>query len=232
MKTILRILLTAAAIMFIAGDFPLPELFLVGDSISGHYKPYLGKYLAGYVQLETRKDNQQAQSNLDIPGGANTGDSRMALSFLQGKLKDDSFKPDYILMNCGLHDIKRNPVTNKIQVSGQEYRENLEAIVQLLHEKHIRLIWIRTTPVVDSIHNAKQRAFQRFAEDVGIYNKIADEVCLKFNIPEIDLFAFSERLGIEQFIDHVHYREPARDLQAAYIAGSLLAYLECFKRNK
>jgi len=224
-------MLIVMAILSISGNSPLPKLFLMGDSISGHYKPFLGKYLAGYVQLESKKDDTQTEKNLDIPGGGNIGDSRMALAFLKEKLKDSTFNPDYLLLNCGLHDIKRDLSTNEIQVSEHEYRKNLETIVLLLQKKHIQLIWIRTTPVVDSIHNAKQRAFHRYAEDVESYNKIADEVCSKYNISEIDLFAFSERLGIEQFIDHVHYKESARDLQAAYIAGSLLSYLECVKRN-
>jgi lysophospholipase L1-like esterase len=228
---IILVILTVMAILSFTSDNPLPKLFLIGDSISIHYGPFLQNYLAGYLQFERKLDDGQAEKNLDVPGGANGGDSRMVLAYLQSKIKHSTFNPDYLLLNCGLHDIKRNPATKKIQVSEQEYRENLEAIVQLLNAKHIRLIWIRTTPVVDTIHNAKQRAFHRFAADVESYNKIADEVCLKYNIPEIDLFTFSERLGIEQFIDHVHYKEPARDLQAAYIAGSLLAILECSKKK-
>jgi lysophospholipase L1-like esterase len=229
---IIPVILTVMAILSFSGDNPLPKLFLIGDSISIQYGPFLQNYLAGYLQFERKVDDGQAEKNLDVPGGANGGDSRMVLAYLKARIKYSTFNPDYLLLNCGLHDIKRNPATNKIQVSGQEYRENLEAIVQLLQEKHIRLIWIRTTSVVDTIHNTKQRAFHRYAADVESYNKIADEVCLKYNIPEIDLFTFSERLGIEQFIDHVHYKEPARDLQAAYIAGNLLAYLECVKRNE
>jgi lysophospholipase L1-like esterase len=217
--------LIVIAILSIAWSKPLPKLFLTGDSIAGHYKPFLAKYLTGYVQLESKKDDGHPEENPDIPSGSNGGDSRMVLASLQEKVKNAAFNPDYLLLNCGLHDIKRDLSTNKIQVSEQEYRKNLEAIVQLLQKKQIQLIWIRTTPVVDSIHNAKQSTFHRYAIDVKLYNQIADEVCAKNKVPVIDLFTFTEKLGIDQFADHVHYKEPARNLQAAFIAGSIISYL-------
>lgn len=225
MKKEWLIVFIVTAILSFSGNSPLPKVFLVGDSISGYYNPYLGKYLSGYVQLESKKDGQ-AEDYLDLPGGANTSDSRKALAYLQGQLKNTDFNPDYILLNCGLHDIKRDLATNELQISEQEYRKNLEAIVRLLSEHQIRLIWIRTTPVVDNIHNARQTTFRRYAADVAAYNQIADEVCSKYKIPEIDLFTFTERLGVEQFMDHVHYKEPARNLQGAFIAGSVLSYLD------
>lgn len=225
------LILLFMAVLVIAWNKPLPKLFLIGDSISIQYGPFLEKYLAGFVQFERKQDDGQAEKNLDVPTGANGGDSRMVLAFLSAKIKDSGFNPDYLLLNCGLHDIKRDPSTNKIQVSDQVYRENLEAIVKLLQKKHIQLIWMRTTPVVDSIHNTNQYSFHRYATDLQIYNKIADDVCQKNKIPEIDLFSFTEKLGVDQFADHVHYKEPARNLQAAFIAGNVLAYINQRKNN-
>lgn len=205
---------------------PLPKLFLIGDSISIQYGSYLEKYLEGEVQFERKVDDGSAEKNLDIPTGANGGDSRMVLEYLRNKIQDEQFTPDYLLLNCGLHDIKRNPESNKIQVSEDEYRKNIEAIFQLLKNKDIQMVWMRTTPVVDSIHNAKQSSFKRYVADLELYNQIADEVCAKENIPVIDLYDFTQKLGIEQFADHVHYKEHARDLQAAYIAGFLESYIK------
>ena len=205
---------------------PLPKLFLIGDSISIQYGPFLKKYLQGKVQFERKVDDGSAEKNLDIPTGANGGDSRMVLEYLRTKVQDPQFTPDYLLLNCGLHDIKRNYESNKIQVSKDEYRKNLEAIFQLLKDKQIQLIWMKTTPVVDSIHNAKQKWFKRYSADLEVYNKIADEICAKENIPEIDLYDFTKKLGVDQFADHVHYKEHARDLQAAYISGFLESYIK------
>ncbi len=203
----------------------LPSIFLIGDSISIQYGPHLEEYLAGSVIFDRKRDDGQAEKNLDVPVGANGGDSRMVLAYLQKKTQDTAFHPDYLVLNCGLHDIKHDPQTGVVQVTEKEYRENLLSIVELLKSKNIALIWIRTTPVVDSIHNTRSKSIRRYAADVATYNAIADLICERNNIPTIDLFRFTEKLGIEQFIDHVHYNEHTRMLQAAFLAGSIQSYL-------
>ena len=180
------------AIAFLALAFtkPLPKLFVIGDSISIQYGPFLERYLNGIAQYERKQDDGSAIKNLDVPMGANGGDSGMVLKYLESKLIEPGFKPDYMLLNCGLHDVKRNPVTNKIQIEAAQYRQNLEQIFHLLEKKHIQVIWIRTTPVVDNIHNKPGIAFLRYDKDVQEYNKIADEICLKNRIPIVDLYGF------------------------------------------
>ena len=79
---------------------------------------------------------------------------------------------------------------------------------------------------MDSIHNARSRSFKRYAKDLEVYNRIADDVFKRAQVPIIDLFQFTQRLGEEQISDHVHYRERARALQAAYIAGFLQRYVQ------
>lgn len=226
LKTFCKAILPALAVLcLLAWDSPLPRLFLIGDSISIQYGPYLEKYLQEAARFERKQDNGQAEKKLDVPTGANGGDSRMVLAYLRARINDPAFRPDYLLLNCGLHDIKHLKPEGRIQVNKQEYRENLEAIIDLLRQKGIQLIWMRTTPVVDSIHNARSKNFKRYAADVRAYNRIADEVCAANNVAVIDLFSFTTKLGIEQYIDHVHYKEPARTLQAAFIAGFLRRHL-------
>lgn len=201
-----------------------PSVFLIGDSISIQYGPYLQKYLEGIIDLSRKEDDGQAEKNLDVPVGANGGDSRMVLEYLKLKIKDPGFDPDYLLLNCGLHDIKHNEPDGKIQVTQENYRENLKAIIQLARKKKIQLIWMRTTAVVDSIHN-KSKGMKRYAADVAAYNAIADEIFTQNKVAIIDLFSFTQKLGKEQFIDHVHYNESTRSLQAAYLAGFLQNYV-------
>lgn len=229
-KKQILMLFAAVVVVSAAWNDPRPGLFLVGDSISIHYGPYLGKYLKDAVVFERKQDDGNVEKNLDVPAGANGGDSRMVLEYLRSKMKDANFRPHFLLLNCGLHDIKRNPATGNIQVSAKEYRINLEEIFMLVNNRNIKPIWVRTTPVVDSIHNGKQRAFHRYAADLLEYNRIADEVCAKYEVPVIDLFGFTEKLGTGQFIDHVHYNESTRQLQAAFIAGSVRSYIQC-RRN-
>lgn len=208
--------------------FPdLPRVYVIGDSISIQYHKYLEKFLQGKVALDRKRDNGEALENLDIPKGANGGDSRMVLEYFKIKTKERNFKPDYLLLNCGLHDIKTKITTNTRQVSEVDYRKNLSELIALAKANEIKIIWIRTTPVVDSIHNhTKNKWRHRFSKDVTAYNSIADSLFSANHIPIIDLHSFTQSLGSEHFIDHVHYDEATRRLQAAYIAGYLLAYLE------
>lgn len=209
----------------------LPTVFLIGDSISIQYGPYLKTYLEGVATLDRKKDDGSAEKNLDVPKGANGGDSRMVLEYLKSKLKDPTFQPNYLLLNCGLHDIKRNSTTGEIQVDEKNYRKNLTTIFNILKERNIQPIWIRTTAVVDTIHNSRSKAFKRYSRDLTTYNAIADEICHQFQIPVIDLHGFSWRLGLEQFADHVHYKEAARALQGAYIAGHLTQLITQNSKN-
>ncbi|MDR3218008.1 MAG: SGNH/GDSL hydrolase family protein [Dysgonamonadaceae bacterium] len=214
-----KTLLLVACLALMSSGEPKKEIFLIGDSISVQYWPYLKEYLSGWAELERKTDDGQAEKNLDVPAGANGGDSRMVVEFLRSKFKDPAFRPNYLLLNCGLHDIKHDPQTGVIQVTEADYRKNLNEIIRLLQKNKVSLVWIRTTWVVDEIHNSKSASIRRYEADVLKYNAIADEVCRKHKIPSIDLYSFSKQLGIEHIIDHVHYDDATRSLQAAYIAG-------------
>ena len=49
----------------------------------------------------------------------------MVVSYLK-ELKDNpNFKTDYLLVNCGLHDIKRESETSNTKVSLDQYSKNL-----------------------------------------------------------------------------------------------------------
>ena len=44
-------------------------------------------------------------------------------------------------------------------------------------------------------------------------------------IPAIDLHGFTASIGPELYCDHVHFHEPVREKQAAFIAGWLMALI-------
>lgn len=196
------------------------KLFLLGDSISMQYSPYLEKMLAGKFSIIRKQDNGEGIQNLDVPKGSNIGDSRMALKYIKFKLSDEKFTPDLITLNCGLHDIKRNPTTQAIAVDTAEYRQNLKEIAAIIAKRKIEMIWIRTTAVVDSIH-LKNKGFNRYAKDLQKYNSISDEVFKNANVKSIDLYTFTKSLGGNRYVDHVHYNDETKMLQAAYISGFL-----------
>jgi lysophospholipase L1-like esterase len=200
----------------------IPSLHIVGDSISIQYGPYLEKMLAG-VLTYTRKTGNVG--NLDNPEGANGGDSSMVLNYLQ-TLRNDARVPfDYLMVNCGLHDLRVLRAQNRYQIPIEQYAANLTAIIKVAKSLARNMIWVRTTTVVDEIHNREHMEFFRYARDVDRYNACADDIVRAHRIPMIDLFTFTRTLGDEVYFDHVHFKEIIREQHAAFIAGYLYSMI-------
>lgn len=196
----------------------LPWLHIVGDSISMQYGPYLERMVVGrYAYNRKRGDPRVTDSD-------NGGDSSMVLDYLRERLTQLP-KIDVLLVNCGLHDIKCNPEQSDNQVPVAAYEDNLRAFVVAGREHGAQVVWVRTTPVVDEIHNSRSTAFKRYAQDVGPYNTLADKVMAEHGVPVIDLYTFTCNLGADVYVDHVHFTDSVRGQQAAFIAGRLYSLL-------
>lgn len=200
------------------------QVYVIGDSISIQYGPYLERSLCGKIAYSRKEGEADALENLDQPMGANGGDSAMVLDFLQTKLKQASFVADILVVNCGLHDIKTDPETNQRQIPIDQYDENLNAIFEISSDAFNEVIWVRTTPAVAAVHNTPEKPFHRFEEDVQAYNQVADHLVTEYSLRSIDLFSFTEPLIPDAFCDHVHFKESVRQIQGAFIAGHLLAW--------
>ena len=200
-------------------------LFVLGDSISIHYGPYLKKNLNKLFNYDRKREGKQTLEDLDNPVGANGGDSKMILQYLREQSAEE-FKHDILLLNCGLHDIKTCPKTNKKQVRIEEYVENLQEILTLLCEMGRNMVWINTTPVDDKQHNSKMKEFKRYNKDVVNYNKRADKLMRENKTPVIDLYSFTMNLGRDIYIDGAHFKDRIRKLQAAFIAGYLYTFYQ------
>jgi lysophospholipase L1-like esterase len=205
------------------------RLFLLGDSISIQYRPYLMTCLEGIYTIRGKEGEKEALNNLDIPEGSNGGDSGMVLKYLTAQ--PDSMDCDLFAFNCGLHDIKGDLETGALQVPLEQYRANLEAICALLAKHPLKPAFIRSTPVDDVLHAQRNRSFSRKNADLIRYNTVADEVMKARGIPLIDLYAFTRSLGSGIFQDHVHFIPEVRRLQAAYIAGAVDLLTVC-RRDK
>lgn len=207
----------------------LPRVFVIGDSISIQYGPYLEKAATGIFTYARKQDAAGAPcaaNNLDVPTGANGGDSAMVLAYLRHRRAHDPIPADFLLLNCGLHDIKIDPVTGNQQVPLAQYQENLRAIREETRAMSLRLVWVRTTPVIDEIHHSRNRDFIRHARDVASYNAAADAIMAEAGVTSLDLHTFSEKYLPAGFSDHVHFAEPVRELQAVFLAESLRRYLD------
>jgi lysophospholipase L1-like esterase len=202
------------------------RIYVIGDSISVHYGPYLQAFLEGTIEYARKEGEEEALLDLDNPQGANGGDSSMVLSFLRAKAASGGIDADLLLVNCGLHDLRTDPDTGMHQVPLEQYAGNLRAIVQTVGDLRPNLIWIRTTPCDERVHNREGMGFYRFAADCKAYNRTADRIMAEAGVPSIDLYAFTLNLGPDLYCDHVHFHEHIRQKQAAFIAGWLNAYQE------
>lgn len=200
------------------------RIYVLGDSISIHYGPYLRTHLHNIMDYSRKEGEEDALLNPDNPQGANGGDSSMVLSFLNEKAKSGGIDADILLVNCGLHDIKTDPNTGARQVPISKYTENLRAIVQTVAGMKPDLVWVRTTPCDEAVHNNKEKGFYRFKADCLAYNQAADQVMKEAGVPSIDLYSFTLNMGPDLYCDHVHFHEHIRERQAAFIAGWLTAF--------
>lgn len=190
-----------------------PSLHVVSDSISMHYGVYLERLLDGVMRY-SRKPPQN-----NDPESANGRDSDLVLDYLRSI--QHSLQPDYLMINCGLHDIKRIPRSETTQVPLERYAQNLKTIIAIAHEMKANTIWVRTTPVVDHIHNSRSTEFSRHAKDVAAFNAQADSIMAQYGVEVIDLFTFTQAFGEDAYCDHVHFTETVRAEQAAFIVEQL-----------
>ncbi|MEI8244456.1 MAG: SGNH/GDSL hydrolase family protein [Lentisphaerota bacterium] len=198
------------------------KLFVIGDSISCYYGKYLKDMLNGVCEYDRKGGNHKLENLDDCTDGINGGDSSMVLTYFRKVLNKDFFHPDYLLLNCGLHDIKNN--TGKLQIQPEQYGDNLNQICDLAKHHGIKLIWVRTTPLNEnSLHITSGESIWRKG-DIEQYNNLADNIMSTRNIPVIDLYSFTKNLGTDIYLnrtDTVHFNDEVARLQAAFIAGLL-----------
>jgi lysophospholipase L1-like esterase len=192
------------------------SLYLVGDSISIDYHPYLAELIADGYAYRRKGGLAEARRNLDLATGANGGDSACVLAHVQEMLAE-GLPEKVVAVNCGLHDIKRKPDSGEIQVSQEAYRNHLKQIVALLHGAGKRMIWIRTTPVDEVQHRKCNGSFNRLEADLAAYNAIADAVMEEAGVDSLDLYGFTASLPDPLFRDHVHFFPEISRAQAGFI---------------
>ena len=202
----------------------MKRIYVIGDSISMGYGPYLETYLQGKMSYSRKSEAEAIALDLDPPQGANGGDSSMALAFMKAKAAAMGFDTDWLLLNCGLWDLSTDPETGAKQVPRDQYRVHVRERLAIVREQGIRPIWVRTTPCDEAVHNKVESGFHRFAADAVAYNQAADVIMKVHGVPTIDLYTFTLNLGEDLYCDHVHFHEHIRKKQGAFIAGWLTAW--------
>jgi hypothetical protein len=175
---------------FVQRDSSLPDVLIIGNSISIGYTPSVRTLLEGRANVYR------------IP--ENGGDTRKFLEHKQTWL--DGMDWDIIHINVGLHDLKRIDEDGKLnleferRISPEEYGENLEKIFRILEQNtEAVIVWASTTFVPEG-------SAGRITGDEILYNNTSMEVLQQFSDILInDLHTYSVGIKSFQREANVHY---------------------------
>ena len=193
----------------------LPRVLIIGDSISIGYTIPVREILENFA-------------NVHRPP-ANCASTKHGLGSINEWLGNKKW--DVIHFNWGLHDLKYmgpkgenladpNIPSNKQQVPIEEYRKNLDQLVQTMKKTGAKLIWRNTTPVPEGSKG-------RLVGDSDKYNKAAAEIMVKYEIPTNDLYSFSkdnwDEVGRKA---NVHFTAQGSKKLASLVVESIAAELK------
>jgi len=202
-------------------DPALPNVLILGDSISIGYTRDVRAELRG-------KANVFRPLNGKSP--INCGDTIMGLAGLEQWLAGRKWT--VIHCNWGLWDIcyrepgkakagNRNKTKGTIALSLEDYTANLEKIMAQLQATGAKVIWASTTHVPEGEPG-------RFAGDEIRYNKAADDIMKKRDIPVNDLHLLTTSWDGAHSIGKgdVHFTKEGSRLMGKQVASAILPLLE------
>ncbi|NUM52424.1 MAG: SGNH/GDSL hydrolase family protein [Candidatus Hydrogenedentes bacterium] len=198
----------------------LPNVLIIGDSISIGYTPYVEAVLEGKAVVVHNEGNAAHSGNGLVKLDAWLGDTEW----------------DVIHFNHGLHDLKYVDDSGKnveskelghIQVPLDQYEKNLDAIVTRLKQTRAKLIFATTTPFPD-----KPSGPLREVADCERYNAVALAVMKRHKIPVNDLYAFAlPRLAELQRPNNVHFTDEGSEVLGGEVARRIESALATASRQ-
>ncbi len=199
----------------------MPQVLIIGDSISLGYTLEVRKLLKG-------------KADVYRPSNINCQHTGYGLAHLKEWLGDKKW--DVIHFNWGIWDAhlvnkyggivstKKMAKINKtykdfrVRHTPEQYRENLEKLIDMMRKSSDKLIWASTTPVY--------APKMGYLERIKILNDTAAGVMEYQEIPINDLYAYSFPHTKEWLkADQVHFNELGRKMLARKVAQSILKEL-------
>jgi acyl-CoA thioesterase-1 len=196
----------------------LPNVLILGDSISMGYTLHVREHLAG-------KANVFRPMSVDGKTAVNCEGTTLGLQQIDLWLAGRQWS--VIHFNWGLHDLKHvkmagtaenstNPA-DPCQATVDEYRRNLETLVRKLKATGARLIFATTTPVPEGNGGAL-----REVNAPARYNAAALEIMKAKDIRVNDLYSFCEpQLSRLQLPKNVHFKPAGSEALALQVATAI-----------
>lgn len=198
-------------------DNKLPNILIIGDSISMGYTPFVQELMKG-------------KANVSRPKAANGGRLNCEGTTKGVKMIDEWLtvdKWDIIHFNFGLHDLKHvdaktgknstNP-DDPQQTDLKTYKRNLDEIVKKLVASGAKLIFATTTPYPDFPSGPLRRANQ-----VEKYNKVALKIMKRYDVEVNNLHDFVlPQMKALQKPNNVHFTKEG----SVALAKQVAKYLE------
>lgn len=202
-------------------DPSLPNVLILGDSISIGYTLEVRKLLAGKANVFRPLKGSGPENCSGTTAGVQNIDR-----WLEGR------KWDVIHFNWGLHDMKHvskdDPIKasskaeDPVQATVEAYAKNMEALVKKLKATGAKLIFATTTPVAPGTSSPL-----REPESPGIYNAAALKLMKENNIAVNDLYAFClPQLNKIQLPKNVHFKSEGSIALAKEVARKITEALE------
>ena len=191
----------------------LPNVLIIGDSISIGYTPGVQQRLVKEANVRHSPGNSQGTTH--------------GLAELEAWLTPWNGKPwDVIHFNWGLHDLKRvqvagtsvnsNDPKDPYQADLVTYEANLRKLVAILQQTKAQLIFATTTPFPAGVKP------YRSPEDVARYNQVAQQIMKEQSIPINDLHDFiAPQLATLQQPINVHFTKAGSEALAGEVAAAI-----------
>ncbi len=205
----------------------LPNVLIIGDSISIGYTPFVKELLAGSANVSRPMKEDGNAENCE---GTTSGVQNIERWLTEAGAGNSIYQWDIIHFNFGLHDLKHvDPITGKNsnnpkdpqQADLKQYKKNLTEIVSKLKATQAKLIFATTTPYPDKVDGPL-----RSPGMPDRYNRVAIQIMNKNGIAINNLHAFVvPRMADIQRPNNVHFTEEGSKELAEKVAERILEFL-------